>query len=576
MIRWSRRWPPWAWVAILAAALGGLWTWPLWGSLGASILGGGWSSSYYTDANTFIWYLAWVPHAISTGMSPYMTQLFNYPGGASLAYPGPPLVWTLLLWPVTVWGGVVAAYDVWIVAAIAANGIGASLALGRWVGHRSVIIGGALLFAFSPYAVGEAIVGHPNLLAVPTIPLAAVLFHETLIRQRWRARTTGLAWGALLAAQLITAEEVAVMIALVACIAAGGLAVAYRGDIRQRLRYISRVVLWLTPPVAPVLALLGWYQLLAPGTIHGQLYAGGRFAMDPKAIILPDIYSAFTLPAIRSFLIHHTSLPTEGVATISVPLIIVLWRLGRRPSPLTRLLLCLVAIVVVLSLGPSLELRGIPFRVPLPEGLLSHLPVVQNLLPDRLAGVLDFFLVLSLALFCERLALRTEPRGWWLVAALAALSWIPVIPPPTQQASVPAIFRSSILAGKVVLVYPFPQDGFGAASERWQAAGGLRFSQTGGYYQRTAAVGGEFPYGPPVTPLTAVLYAVLTRDNRPLATASLRRSTNQYLDVHRVDYVVIGPGPHWHRAAALMTALLRRQPRFELGADVWPLRLSPR
>ncbi|HVA21517.1 MAG TPA: hypothetical protein VNN74_05420 [Candidatus Micrarchaeia archaeon] len=552
-----------------------LWTWPLWASPGNLIPAGRWPPIYYTDANTFIWYLAWVPHAISSGASPYVTHLLNYPAGASLAYPGPPLLWTTLLWPVTVWAGVVSGYDAWIVMAMVANGVAGCIALGRWVRHGWVAVAGGILFAFSPYAVGEAMVGHPNLLAVPTIPLAALLLHETLVRQRWRARTVGLGWGALLALQLLTAEEVAVMIVLVGGIAATGLAAAHPGQVRRRVRHVAGAALWALPPVVPVVALLGWYQLLAPGSIHGKLYAGGLFSMDPKAIFLPDIYSGVTLPAITAFLTHHTPLPTEGVATVGIPLAIVLACLGRHPDPLTRLLLPLVAILVVLSLGPSLHLVGLPFSVPLPEAALSHLPILQDLVPDRLAGVLDFLLILSLATFSERLLVRTDPRGWWLVAAAAALSWMPLVPAPTQHAGEPALFRSSLLTGKVVLVYPFAQDGFGAASERWQAVGGLRFALTGGYYQRTAAVGGAFPYGPPATPLTDALYSILKEGGRPRATAALRRSTRHYLDVHHVNVVVVGPGTHWRRAATLMATLLHRPPTFELGADVWPIRPRP-
>ncbi|HVA20902.1 MAG TPA: hypothetical protein VNN74_02255 [Candidatus Micrarchaeia archaeon] len=564
-------------VASLYLALAMLWTLPAWLTRGGAIPHVAWSR-FPSDAWTYIWFLGWVPYAIGHGLIPYYSHWLDFPGGANVAFPGPPLPWILLMWPVTAVAGVVNSYNALVVLAITSAALAAWCACRRWVSRPLAAVVGGLMFGFSPYLLGQALQGHANLMLVATIPLCAVVFDEAVVRQRWRHRRLGLIGGTLLAVQLLTSEEVAAIIVLTAMTAVVALALVHRREIAGRWRYVARVVGWGLLPLVPAAGLLAWAQLLLPGSVHGQVGLGAAYGSpDAFSLILPGFGELLTLPEFVRFQLTSSQLPTEALGYIGLPLLLVLAVLRRQSDGVARWLVAIVALTAVLMLGSTLQIGGYLSPVPLPFAALTHVPLVGNLLPARISAMLDWLLALSLAVFVDRLGpLRRDWRRAGL-AALAVGCWLPSLGTPVTSARTPAYFAGTRIAvGSVLLVVPFAQLAPGAVSELWQAQSGMRFRMTGGYYLRVPlGMGGLTPFGPKLTPLTrAVLLE--TVGGAPISpSAPLRAAARSYLRSHRVSAVVVGPGPHRGELVRLFQGLLGRAPRREAGVDVWSVRMRP-
>ena len=130
--------------------------------------------SYGSDQATFVWLLAWWPHAIEHGVHPLLIDLVHAPDGWNLAWtsaiPGP----ALLAWPLTAVFGPIPAYDVLAVAAPALAAwctclLCRELGTGGWAAAA-----GGLVFGFGSYEAAETL-NHLNLALVFTLPLAALV-----------------------------------------------------------------------------------------------------------------------------------------------------------------------------------------------------------------------------------------------------------------------------------------------------------------------------------------------------------------------------------------------------------------
>ncbi|HVA21518.1 MAG TPA: hypothetical protein VNN74_05425 [Candidatus Micrarchaeia archaeon] len=567
----SRRLPQAAWAASGYVALAVLWMLPVWLSRRPVVPGVAfrWFTS---DAGTYLWFIGWIPFAITHGLNPYYTHWLGFPTGANMSFPGPPLPWIILIWPVAAVAGIVNAYNVLVVLAISSSATAAWFACRRWVTRPLAALVGGAMFGFSPYLLGQALQGHANLMLVPTIPLCAIVYDELLVRQRWPRRRVGIVGGGLLAVQLLTAEEVAAIIALTALAATLALAAVHRREVPRRWRYAAGAAGWALIPLIPAAALLTWAQVLLPGAVHGQAGLGAAHGSpDAFSLLLPGIGQLLTLPGFIHFQVTSNRLPTEALGYIGLPLLLVLAGLRRQGDRLARWLVAMVAVTALLMLGSVLQVDGYVTSIPLPFAAASHLPFLGDLLPSRISAMLDWLLALTLAVFIDRVG---SLRAQWPAAGLAALavgSWLPNPGAPVVATPTPAYFTGTrIPARSVLLVVPFAQLAQGAISELWQAESGMRFKMTGGYYLRVPlGRGGLTPYGPKLTPLTRALLLITLDGHRTAPSAHLRAATRRYLRRHRVSAVVVGPGPRRGEEVRLFEGLLGRPPRREEGVDVW-------
>ena len=158
----------------------------------------------------------------------------------------------------------------------------------------------------------------------------------------------------------------------------------------------------------------------------------------------------------------------------------------------------------ILSMGGALAIGSAPAyngaghaagRIPLPETLLSKLPLVENLIPSRFALQVTLFAAVAGAALMDRLRRRWADereagsrRPEVATCALAVVALIPLLPagliPNVQRDVTPAGFTavaSRIPEGTTAVVFPFPSGTY-PTPIMWHADADLRFAMPGGSF----------------------------------------------------------------------------------------------
>jgi hypothetical protein len=438
------------------------------------------------DPASFMWSFVWWPHAIGEGLNPFVPHVVWAPDGANLTNGGFAVpAWSIVLTPITLAAGPVAAYNV---AALLNPVLSASFAyrLCRYLTREftPALVGG-LVFGFGTYTAAHML-GHLNLLAVFLVPAAV---HLVLLRlnDEISVRRFIVLGAALLALQLLLSPEI-----LVTGLAFGGLALllAYLFDPAAR-RPIARLV--------PTLALAGAAAMVVTSLYLYWLLKGLGDADTEAWRTFTDLYRADLLnvvvPTAVTGLGHQWfegmsadftyRSPAEAANYIGLVLLVITVAFAvtnwRRPA--TRVLVGVIALSYVLSLGSHLDVAGDSTDVPLPWKLLHPLPVLDHVIPVRLFLFGMLAIAVATALWLARGTARRPLK--WALAGLALAMLIPNLSANFWQGRPidPAFFTSDIYKShlkknEVVLVLPYARSG---NSMLWQAETDMYFRMPAGY-----------------------------------------------------------------------------------------------
>lgn len=426
-------------------------TW-LGGALGRRLMGRG------GDPLGFVWFLAWLPHALGAGHSPFFTTAIMAPQGAHLlnstAIPLP----SLLLWPITTTLGPVTSYNVLATLAVTASASAAYLALVRITPHRSSAWIGGLLYGFGGYMAGQA-TDHVNLMIVVFPPVAAILIDD--IRRGRSPVRTGLLLGVCAAAQIFINEEVLAATTIMALPALAYLAWTRRPPRAVAERYVhalAAAAIAFAVIAGPALV----YQLLGPQHVTGMFVYPDKYVNDLAGFVVPSMGQVLSTGGSRHLTSGFSGTDGELGSYLGVPLICVLiwagWRLRRRALFPAFLLTC----AVILSLGPRLHVAGHDTAIYLPWILPNQIPFLENAVPDRF----NLFIWLAAAVLFVLLIddLRARPfRGRpALGLAICAVALVPVVPSlaPSETTVLPrvignaSVFRHRLPGVRIVLITP--------------------------------------------------------------------------------------------------------------------------
>jgi hypothetical protein len=236
----------------------------------------------------------------------------------------------------------------------------------------------------------------------------------------------------------------------------------------------------------------------------------------------------------------------------------------------------MLVVCLLLSLGARLRIGGQPTDVVLPWAAMEALPLVQNMVPSRLALLTALFAGLLLAAALDGL----WRRGGWLWRGLAVLTAVVVLaalaPPAPFRArevvATPPYFSTAAVRALprdgVALVVPFPRRGRVNEAMVWQAEADLWFKMPGGYFVGPDRGGGTRHDAAPTT--TSVILNRIHRGRRPPElTPALRRRIARNFATWRVDSVVLGPMDNREVMSGFLTELLGRPPASAGGVAVW-------
>lgn len=540
------------------------------------------------DIGQEVWFLAWVPAALSHGTDPLVSHALNVPWGVDLMDNTAMPLAGLLGWPITAAFGPIATYNVLFSLAFASSAAAAFFVLRRFVASDVAAFAGGLCYGCSPYLVGQG-QGHLFLVLVPLLPVLLLLLDEILVRQRHRAGWSGALLGACAGAQLLLSVELLVWAAVVAAVAVAVLAVAWRRQVAAHLRHAARALAVAAGVFAAIAAFPLAVYFAGPAHLDGPVHPPAilrNLSADLASFVVPTSNQAVTAGlAARGD--AYVALedgpplpePAEAGSYLGVPLIALLaaGAVRFRNDRTLRFALAMALAAAVLSLGPRLRVAGHDTGVPMPYALLERLPVVGSGVAGRFAVFMWLFVALSLAVVVDRAwrALRRPPApGWRRLAGAAGLVTVlgasaallvPAWPYTFGPALVPPWFTSPaagrVPSGTVLLTYPVARSNFSLPMV-WQALDGFRYAMPGG----EAAVPAYH-----VSRLERVFDGCLVDSGRnppvgPRLVAELRRE----LVARRVSTVVVPDDVAGSACAATwVAAVAGRPPRRVDGASVW-------
>jgi len=461
------------------------------------------------DTPQQIWFMSWVPHLLGAGGNPLFTTAINAPAGANMIVNVSMMFVSASLTPITLTMGPVAALNVAMRLAFLLSALSMFTVLRKWHLRLAPAFLGGLLYAFSPYVIGQA-ASHLQLGFVPIPPLWLYALGQLLSR-RWTPRRVGLVLGGLAVIQFFIDIEIVATLLLMSAVGLAALALVFRDQVWARLSELIRAAGYAAFVAIPLLAVPVFYLIAGPGAVSGPPQPVSilvTYRADLLSLVVPTVQERL---GAAGWLSWGTRLAGGSVGEngeyLGIPLVLLLgagvvWL--RRSAPVLALA-AVGAVAYILCLGPNLVVDGHSTWIRLPFDLLSHLPLLQDELPGRFS--------LYLQLSASVLVALTWDRGWrWIcgrglmparrLIALTVLAGVtvacsvplwPAVPYVSQSTSIPAFFRAdvdrTIPSGATVLTYPypvFPED----QAMMWQAVSGLRFTLVGGYVYRRTPSGG--------------------------------------------------------------------------------------
>jgi hypothetical protein len=527
------------------------------------------------DAQQTMWFLRWIPWAISHGHNPLLTTHLNHPDGVNLMWNSLAPVLGVVLWPVSATAGLVVSYNVLMAGEIVLGAWCAYLAVRRLVRSRAAAACGGLMYGFSPYLMAHAH-GHAKISFALLPPLLLLLLHEILIVQRRRAWVAGTALGALLAAQLLIYEEGVVLALLAGSAGVAVLALSHRSELRRRRPHALRALLWAGTAAGVLASFPLAVQLLGPDRVSGTVPGGDVYVTDVANLVVPTDFQMAAPPPADVLSRRFSGNEVENGAYLGVPLLaaIAVVAVRRRSQPVVRWALATGGVLLLLSLGPQLHVGGHVSRLPLPWRALEAIPLAGSALPGRLFLYVDLLAGLLLAVFVAAAIRSPRRRRRWAAIGLLGLcvgTLAPRLPFPSSPVEVPPFFTGTdVLAvppGSVALVAPFVHDGPSDPPMLWQAVADMRFSMPEGYFIRVRP-GGVRVDGPRRS-LTASLMIAIRSGHTPRLTPPLRSRVITELRRWQVATVIVGPMPHEDRMRRFVTDLLATSPRAVGGVLVW-------
>jgi hypothetical protein len=524
------------------------------------------------DHGFFMFTLAHGERVLFHGANPLFSDRLNVPDGVNMMANTSVLAVSLPAAPITHFFGTAVAIVLLLTLGLAGTAAAWYRVLSRHlVDSRAAAWIGGLWCGFCPAIVSHAN-GQINFVAQFVLPF--IVWQVLRLREPGRVSRGGIVLGLLLVLQVFINEETLLFTALTL----GVFVLAYAAMAwRATVEVAGRVAAGLGVAAAVAGVLLAyplWFQFAGPGSYRGQpftpdvyvtdLYSMGAYA---RQSLLGDTETARRLSASA----------TEENTFFGVPVLIMLvvalclvWRsVAARATAVAGLVL------LVMSFGPRLRVDGRTTGVPLPFGLVSHLPLIDLVSVTRFAMVAATVTGVLLALAADRVAGKSRVLFW----AGLVLALVPVLPKPLPVVADPVppfiasgMWRGYLPADRSLVTVPLPEANTGRAGMRWAAMSGFGFGVPRGYFMGPANppadLTGSWAAVHRVTSQT--LYQVGKTGVRPVLTAADRQAFTADLAYWRAGVVVLVPdAPHGGVLRDTLVDLFQRAPERAGGVELW-------
>lgn len=521
------------------------------------------------DPQQTMWFLDWVPHALANHTNPLLTNYLNYPAGVNLMWQtSEPLIGVITA-PLTAFFGIVVTYNVLVTVATTLAGWTAFIALRRYTRSWPGSVLGGLLFAFSPYVIGQSL-GHANLLWIAGLPLMVMLADDIVRGQSHRWWRDGLLLGLLVSALVLVSEEL-LAIDGITCLVM--FAIAWIVSRRSRINW-PHVIRAAGLAALTTVLLCAWpvaTQLFGPDRLTGLPEGHDIFATDALGFVVPSSLQFLAPSFAQSLSNHFSGNLSEFDGYLGLPLLVLaLWAVWRhRTERVAQVVACSAVVIALFSLGPHLHLRGHLTHIPMPWIVFDNVPLLRDLLPNRFAYAVSLGVAYFLAVAVADLITSKAALFRWsniaLVAAAAITLW-PAGPAITSAAPSSNFFTddaaSYIKAGTTALIIP-PATGSTPDAMFWQIQSGFRFKQPAGYF-----VGSQSAGNGRMAEINSELTSLSAGSTTPPADINAARA---YLSSAGVTVAVVTSTNQTSAIARYLDALSGKGPVSTDGVEVWTL-----
>jgi hypothetical protein len=443
------------------------------------------------DPNLNVWVLRWWPYVIGHWLNPFYTHQLAAPAGHSLAWVTTAAPVALLASPLTLLAGPVAALNLLTAIALPVSAWAAFVLCRRLTGKFWPALAGGAVFGFSAYEVNHAAAGQLDLiycLLLPVLAYLIVVWRDGAIR----TRTFVILAAVTMALQFYLLMEIfADLTAILAVSLLVGFAVAGR-DGRAEVVRLGKF-LGLAYAIAAATALPFAAYVL---TVRAPRPPPNATGTDLASLVIPRPERTYGI----AWLAHAAAGPAlvSNACYVGVPLLLlaVLLAVSRWSSPMVRFLTCMLAFILVISIGPVVYLEGRRTWT-LPWARLFGLPLVRNAYPLRIMLFAYLVLAVATALYLAGPA-RRMPWTWarWSLAALAvAFIFLDTLPVNiTPHTTLPKFitkgdYRRQLSPGEIVVVV----SEVGNAGMLWQAQTDFYMRIAGGYINQGLARRTDLP-----------------------------------------------------------------------------------
>lgn len=554
------------------------------------------------DPSFQTWLLGWIPYAVEHGRNPFFSGWMNYPVGVNLAQNTDMPLLGALAAPITRTLGPVAAFNFLMWLAFPVSAFAMYEVVRRLTNRRFAAFCSGLLYGFSAYVVGQGI-GHVMLSFVPLPPIFLYFLYKITVRQSGNPYWHGLVLGVVAAAQFFISSEILASMIVIGAIGVLLYLVHSRRSLdRTSVGYLLRagsvgalaLSLILAFPIYMVVA--GAQHFREPvRSVNNPYHDVG---LGP---ILPTLAQHYGFPGLSKY--GTSSDPVESGDYLGIPLLAltILISVWFRRNKLILFSATMAFISYVLSLGLHFSWRHLGGTLPLPFELFARVPLINNLLPERLSLYQDLFVAVIVGLGISELAQATSPRSedpgtplaWAIsrrrillsvvLSGSAIVTLIPRWPITSKAASVPSFFRSGMVnqipSATNVLTYPFPNYPVNEAMT-WQAEAGMRFKLMGGYaFFRSTGGDNRATTVPAQLPPVSVEEYLAAEELAPgvvprpsESRSELVRDLRTYVESYQVRTVLVGISDPTVRNIPTVVSIFREafgRPLQEGGVLVW-------
>lgn len=537
------------------------------------------------DANTFMWYLAWIAHCVVHQSNPFITNYLMFPQGVNLMWNTSVMIPGLLLTPFTLVFGPVFSFNLFSTLSLSISAFASFIAFNHFTTRKWPAFIGGILYGFSPYMIAQSYVGHPNLTFAWYPPVVFILLHLLIIKKTSRPWGVGIALGLATAIQLLTTEEIVATTAIGVVVLLFLLALRYPSKIKDGLLYsIGPLTVGLF--VTLLLAGLPLYiQFFGPQAIHVPLQTGNVYTTDLANLVTPTPFLNFSSSWARGIYSSFSGNSGEWDGYLGIPLLIFILVIPFfiRKNPTIKIASLFSLIITIFSFGPQLHIAGRITSIHLPWDQIQNLPLLKNILPSRMMNLTFLSAALLIAVSLDYFKNKFNFKGiigGSIIAGLCFYPLVPILKMQYQTNLTPKFFTTNTIkqipAKSVALVVPYA---LSFLPELWQAESNFRYKIPQGDVLVPTLQKTGVRAMPPVTSLFSEMFSIQESAKMFPLSKGVILSIRQELIQDHVKTVIVGPfysGPITllqkqaeSESVSLFTQVFSKKPTFDQGVYLW-------